>query len=164
MDLPKVQVSVEVTRLEPTLSVVRHQILKKKLVPQNPILSSYLFFVMCSQKWRIRVAGKKRFARNARKNLSATSQNSMVYCQGCGFFVDYENRTVGYSDEWTTASGLMTRLDISCSYCERTGVSTKFGDYLVLHAPLYAEMVSFRRRKKGKERRRGEGGEISFLH
>ncbi len=55
-----------------------------------------------------------------------------LFCHGCGFFVDYENRKVGYSDEWTTStlgSGLATRLDVRCYYCERSGVSTKFGDY-----------------------------------
>jgi hypothetical protein len=52
-----------------------------------------------------------------------------LFCHGCGFFVDYENRTIGYSSEWTTSFELMTRLDINCSYCEKSGVSTKFGDY-----------------------------------
>jgi hypothetical protein len=52
-----------------------------------------------------------------------------LYCHGCGFFVDYENRIAGYSGEWTTSSELPTRLDIKCSYCETAGVSTKFGDY-----------------------------------
>jgi hypothetical protein len=87
-----------------------------------------------------------------------------LFCHGCGFFVDYENRTVGYSSEWTTSSELMTRLDIKCSYCETNYVSTKFGDYWFCTPQCMQNWYlsggkRVMREKEDKERE----GRISFL-
>lgn len=87
-----------------------------------------------------------------------------LFCHGCGFFVDYENRTVGYSGEWTTSSGLMTRLDISCSYCERSGVSTKFGDYWFCSPHCMQNWYLSGGGLRAKKNKAGEKeGRVSFL-
>ncbi len=86
-----------------------------------------------------------------------------LFCHGCGFFVDYEHRKVGYSDEWTTAtsgSGLTIRLDIRCSYCGRGGVSAKFGDYWF--CTPYC-MQKWYISGGGTAKKEERGGEISFL-
>ena len=87
-----------------------------------------------------------------------------LFCHGCGFFVGYENRTVGYSGEWTTGSGLMTRLDIKCSHCERSGVSTKFGDYWFCSPHCMQRWyLSGGGRQRAKNNEGEEEGRISFL-
>jgi hypothetical protein len=87
-----------------------------------------------------------------------------LFCHGCGFFVDYENRTVGYSREWTTGSGLMARLDIKCSYCERSGVSTKFGDYWFCSPHCMQNWYLSGGGQRAKKNKAGEEeGRVSFL-
>ncbi len=56
-----------------------------------------------------------------------------LFCQGCGFFIDYDNREVGYAQEWTTSRNLKLPRDLLgqkvCTACGRSVVSVKFADY-----------------------------------
>ncbi|MCH8022321.1 MAG: hypothetical protein IH932_01055 [Thaumarchaeota archaeon] len=62
-----------------------------------------------------------------------------LYCHGCGFFLDYDQRRVGYSKEWTTISRNVTKLGISCRHCGKQVVSAKFGDYWFCDAECMRE-------------------------
>ncbi len=62
-----------------------------------------------------------------------------LYCHGCGFFLDYDQRRVGYSKEWTTLSRNVTKLGISCKQCGTQVVSAKFGDYWFCNAECMRE-------------------------
>ncbi|HYB05110.1 MAG TPA: hypothetical protein VED17_11660 [Nitrososphaerales archaeon] len=100
------------------------------------------------------------------ESFSYKSRFNGLFCHGCGFFLDYENRTVGYSDEWTTSSNIPSRLDVACSYCERTGVSTKFGDYWFC-TPYCMQMWYLsggsQRKSENVDDTKGNNDRISFL-
>ena len=56
-----------------------------------------------------------------------------VFCQGCGFFIDYNRGHIGYAQEWTTSDNLKLPLGIlgqkECTACRQPTVSAKFADY-----------------------------------
>ncbi len=55
-----------------------------------------------------------------------------LFCHGCGLFIDFANRRLGYAEEWTTR--MLPESDAlvqshRCRKCDSTQVSAKFGDY-----------------------------------
>lgn len=56
-----------------------------------------------------------------------------LYCHGCGFFIDYDKRMVGYSKEWTTTTSLTRPIEAEglCTHCSKKGpMFAKFGNYM----------------------------------
>ena len=59
-----------------------------------------------------------------------------VFCHGCGFFIDFSTKRIGYAREWTIAHLPVPappefRLDSpqQCKTCQRAGAEYKFGDF-----------------------------------
>ena len=55
-----------------------------------------------------------------------------VFCHGCGLFIDFKRRRLGYAEEWTTKSNLEAESPLrllECKNCGSTPVNAKFGDY-----------------------------------
>lgn len=56
-----------------------------------------------------------------------------IFCHGCGFFIDYNCRQIGYAQEWTTSDNLKLPQGIlgqkHCAVCGQPTVSAKFADY-----------------------------------
>ena len=56
-----------------------------------------------------------------------------IYCHGCGFFVDFGRKQIGYTQEWTVSEETRTRpsfiLGKKCSNCAEPNVKAKFADY-----------------------------------
>jgi endogenous inhibitor of DNA gyrase (YacG/DUF329 family) len=69
-----------------------------------------------------------------------------LFCQGCGFFIDYHNQQVGYAQEWTMSKNLKLPQDMigrkECTACGRTAVSAKFADYFFCSHECLDEWLS----------------------
>lgn len=56
-----------------------------------------------------------------------------VFCHGCGLFIDFKNRHLGYVQEWTTRYSLTAEEKPAAAECKNCGyavTNVKFGDYL----------------------------------
>jgi hypothetical protein len=56
-----------------------------------------------------------------------------IYCHGCGFFIDFGRKQIGYTQEWTvseeTGASPLFILGRKCSNCAKPNVKAKFADY-----------------------------------
>ena len=56
-----------------------------------------------------------------------------VYCHGCGFFIDFGRKQIGYTQEWTVSEGTEPPFPLmwgkKCSNCAKPDVKAKFADY-----------------------------------
>lgn len=93
-------------------------------IESNPIVISVFCYTFCQL-----TTGKEPCKICRDGDFKYKAKFDGLYCHACGFFVDYNRRRVGYSDEWTTRSENHIEFGISCKYCAKQGVSIKFGDY-----------------------------------
>lgn len=70
----------------------------------------------------------------AATDFSRRSAFNGLFCHGCGFYIDFSSRTLGYSEEWTTRSNIVLGIHVpgkpeSCTGCNSGQVTAKLGDY-----------------------------------
>ena len=56
-----------------------------------------------------------------------------IYCHGCGFFIDFGRKQIGYTQEWTVSERSKNPFSFilgnRCSNCAQSNVKAKFADY-----------------------------------
>lgn len=69
-----------------------------------------------------------------------------VFCHGCGFFIDYDHRQIGYTQEWTISEDLKLPPEMlakkQCVVCTEPSVSAKFADYFFCSQECLEEWLS----------------------
>lgn len=113
---------------------IEGQVAKIREIESNPFVIPAFCSVFCQLD-----EGKEACKSCRDRDFGYRVKLNGLYCHGCGFFVDYDQRRVGYSKEWTTLTRNTTKLGISCKHCGTQVVSAKFGDYWFCNAKCMRE-------------------------
>ncbi len=94
----------------------------------NPLLQSFF----CEVFSRLEDPAKSPCKGCSASGFSLREDFDGLYCHGCGLFIDFTNRRLGFSEEWTTRT-LVERESpsesLNCKNCACKGIRAKFGDY-----------------------------------
>ncbi len=107
---------------------VEGAVLESKTQDLNPLVQTFF----CDIFPHMEDAAKTRCKSCEESQFASRRDFEGLFCHGCGLFIDFKNRQIGYVNEWTTRYKVGSKLGtepLKCRNCGSPVVTAKFGDY-----------------------------------